>query len=262
MPIIKSPRHTARYLVARAHRKLTRFLGRGSKFIKNTYMLRICAMLFEMIRVILQGEAWVQSKRKRTLDLCLCALVLPFAAVVFTISALALCLDNARPIIFKQQRIGKNGTRFTIHKLVTLSPITAARSRYSDLLCVLGADETPQLLYDIWRGAMTTIGPRPLIPEDFQIMRELLGHQKYKEWYRAYTLCRPGWMGAFSQPSRKFKPQSPEYLYARYFFDTTYIRHASASTDLYIFFKSLTMWCANTKCLKQAWVELFCRTGD
>jgi lipopolysaccharide/colanic/teichoic acid biosynthesis glycosyltransferase len=198
-----------------------------------------------MIQFSLQGEAWIKSRRKRLLDLALLACLSPFALIIAVFAFLLSALEHgARNVFFTQERVGHQGKVFTIHKIRTMHVGTSTQvTPAGEFLNVLGADETPQLLWTIWQGHMSLIGPRPLILQDFQTMKAALGVQKYHEWRTAYTACRPGWMSMFSQKSRTFVAQSPEYLQARHYYDTYYHRHACFWVDIVTLFKSLAMWC-------------------
>lgn len=205
----------------------------------------------------LRGESWIRSKRKRLFDFCLLVIIWPPAFVIALLSTITLWAMCGNNILFRQTRIGRDGKHFTIHKLRTMPPGSNKLTCLGELLNVLGADETPQILYDIGRGVMGVIGARPLIPEDFSKMRAALGRHRYRKWYRAYTACRPGWMSAFSQPSRKYVAQAPAYLLARYRYEVWYFKHASLTVDLAIFFRSLTMWCTDMPRLLRA-ISSFC----
>ena len=206
----------------------------------------------------LRGENWIRSKRKRAFDFCLLAIIWVPAACIALFSALAIWTIYGGPILFRQKRIGRDGKIFTIHKFRTTPVGSQELTCLGELLNVLGADETPQILYDIGRGVMGVIGARPLIPQDFPKMRAILGRHRYRKWYRAYTACRPGWMSAFSQPSRTYIAQSPAYLMARYRYEVWYFKHASPRVDLAIFFRSLTMWCTDMPRLVRA-IYSFCK---
>lgn len=198
-----------------------------------------------MLSFTLTGEAWITSHRKRIFDLCALAVLTPFAAIIAAFACLLSALEHGwKYVFFTQQRIGQHGSLFNIHKIRTMHVGTAKDlTRSGELLNVLGADETPQLLYTIWSGNMTLIGPRPLIPQDFPRMRLVLGKRKYRQWYRAYIACRPGWMSMFSRTSRTYIAQSPAYFRARHYYDTYYHRHACFTLDVMTLTKSLTMWC-------------------
>ena len=91
--------------------------------------------------------------------------------------ALAVCikLDSPGPVFFRQERVGRGGKMFRIHKFRTM--VTDAERR--GLQITVGADarvtrvgqwlrkykldELPQLL-DVWLGHMSLVGPRPEVP--------------------------------------------------------------------------------------------------
>lgn len=212
-----------------------------------------------------KGKVWILSKQKRISDFVLAIIVFPFAFLITIATILGHVLTKEKIVIFKQERIGKNGRIFNLYKFrisyadssETQDPSQIKYTRFGKLMSVLGSDETPQLLYNVWIGNMTIIGPRPLVPGDFFIMQKVLTQKEYNQWYYAYILCRPAWMGAFSQRSRLYKSQSLEYLRARHKWDCWYLKNASLSVDIKIFFRSLAMWCTDPKDLLKATMACF-----
>lgn len=180
---------------------------------------------------------------------------MPFAFCIAVLSVAGLWWRHGRRTIMTQERVGRNGELFVIHKLRTMAH-DRYLTRLGGVVAVLGADETPQLLYTIWSGKMALIGPRPLILQDFSKMMAVLSPEEYSEWYTAYTSCRPGWMGAFSRQSRLYVAQSREYLRARYHWDTYYLKNACFTLDIIILAKSLTMWCTPPRRLWNALKKL------
>ena len=108
-------------------------------------------------------------RAKRALDLALLLPVLPAWAIVTGTLAGIVALIDGRPIFFTQPRCGRGGTRFRVWKLRTMTtePDEAQRrpTRLGRFLRDRGLDELPQL-YNVLRGDMSLVGPRPLTPAD------------------------------------------------------------------------------------------------
>jgi lipopolysaccharide/colanic/teichoic acid biosynthesis glycosyltransferase len=114
----------------------------------------------------------------RFFDAICAAVGLLCLAPVFAWLALWIVLDDGRPVFFSQTRVGRNGTRFRIWKFRTMragsegSVITAAGddrvTRIGATLRRLKLDELPQL-FNVLKGEMALVGPRPEIPEHVQV---------------------------------------------------------------------------------------------
>lgn len=105
----------------------------------------------------------------RALDLALLVPTLPFfTAITAFLAGLVWALDG-RPIFFRQPRVGLKGRPFLILKLRTMTtePDVSARrvTRIGKFLRQRGLDELPQL-FNVLRGEMRLVGPRPLEPQD------------------------------------------------------------------------------------------------
>lgn len=112
---------------------------------------------------------------KRLFDLLLAALGLLLLAPLLLAVALWIKLDSRGPVLFRQERVGRFGRPFLIHKFRTmrveapaLGPqITvgadARITRAGRFLRASKLDELPQL-WDVLRGAMSLVGPRPEVP--------------------------------------------------------------------------------------------------
>ena len=112
---------------------------------------------------------------KRIFDLVSAALGLLLLAPLLLVIALWIRLDSPGPVFFRQQRIGRFGVPFRIHKFRTmvagapaLGPaITvgadARITRAGRRLRVARLDELPQLI-DVLQGTMSLVGPRPELP--------------------------------------------------------------------------------------------------
>jgi lipopolysaccharide/colanic/teichoic acid biosynthesis glycosyltransferase len=178
---------------------------------------------------------------KRIIDLVmsfiLCILLLPFICLV----ALAIKLDSRGPVIFKQERVGYQGKLFNLYKFRTmfadtdplgLSPRCLQDKRITwvgRFLRKYAIDEWPQF-YNILKGDMSVVGPRP------QLLNELLAFRdEYPHLYRKRLTVRPGltcsW--AITRGKLKIKP-SLEMLEE----DCRYVDKASLREDIKIFFRT------------------------
>lgn len=113
---------------------------------------------------------------KRCLDLLLAAAALTLLAPLLLLAALLLKLTGEHQIFFLQNRVGQNGRIFSVIKFITMrkgsNQLDGAvnKSRILPLgrvLRITKIDELPQL-FNVLRGDMSIIGPRPLTVESFQ----------------------------------------------------------------------------------------------
>lgn len=110
---------------------------------------------------------------KRIFDLLILIPLLPLAICLFVVLSLLVYLFLGRPIIFTQQRPGKNSNPFILYKFRTMknnssdegSEDDALRlTRFGKLLRRSSLDELPEL-WNVIRGDMSVVGPRPLLME-------------------------------------------------------------------------------------------------
>ena len=110
---------------------------------------------------------------KRLFDLIASALGLLLLSPLLFGLALWIRLDSPGPVFFRQERVGRGGRPFRIHKFRTMVhgaaglPLTvgadARITRAGRVLRRTRLDELPQLL-DVLRGEMSLVGPRPEVP--------------------------------------------------------------------------------------------------
>ncbi|MGF1883273.1 sugar transferase [Vibrio splendidus] len=112
---------------------------------------------------------------KRTFDLVSCIVGLVLLAPLFIIVAIWIKLDSSGPIFFRQERVGKNGEVFRIHKFRTMRSDSENKGRLTigkdsrittsgQFLRKSKVDELPQLI-DVVLGKMSLVGPRPEVQE-------------------------------------------------------------------------------------------------
>jgi lipopolysaccharide/colanic/teichoic acid biosynthesis glycosyltransferase len=113
---------------------------------------------------------------KRAFDVFCSAVGLVVLAPVFMVVAALIRVDSPGPVFFRQERVGRFGRIFRIHKFRTMrhrphgdgpSITVGGDSRVTPLGVVLRRyklDELPQLI-DVFKGSMSLVGPRPEVPE-------------------------------------------------------------------------------------------------
>jgi exopolysaccharide biosynthesis polyprenyl glycosylphosphotransferase len=142
---------------------------------------------------------------KRMLDVAVSALLLLLGLPVVPLIALAIKITSGGNVLFRQTRCGLNGRSFTLYKFRTM--VEGAEERRRELLHLnemngpvfklradprvtslgrflrrFSLDELPQL-WNVLRGDMSLVGPRPPIPEEVA---------KYERWQRRRLAMKPG----------------------------------------------------------------------
>lgn len=120
---------------------------------------------------------------KRIFDAFFGVLLLICLSPLMLVLAIWIKLDSKGPVLFKQERVGRNGKRFTIYKFRSMSddaPHQMATSEFDTVLSYISRsgrlmrktslDELPQLV-NVVKGEMSFIGPRPLIPKEEKVLR-------------------------------------------------------------------------------------------
>ncbi|MFE0461613.1 exopolysaccharide biosynthesis polyprenyl glycosylphosphotransferase [Kitasatospora sp. NPDC058965] len=131
---------------------------------------------------------------KRLTDIAAAALALLLASPLLGACALAVRLDTGRGVLFRQQRTGLDGRVFTVLKFRTLRPANEHESathwnisqdhrmsRIGHLMRRSSLDELPQL-WNVLRGDMTLVGPRPERP--YFVMRFGQAYPEYADRHR------------------------------------------------------------------------------
>lgn len=170
-------------------------------------------------------------------------------AVFFPVSlliALAIKLEDGGPVFFVQDRVGKDCRVFPAFKfrsmIVDAERLTGAvqatandprMTRVGRILRATAFDELPQL-WNIWRGDMSVVGPRPLRPGESDttgdgahlLLSEIPG---YRERHRV----RPGLTGIAQIYAARDLPRTGKFRY-----DLLYLRKASLWLDLRLILQS------------------------
>lgn len=136
---------------------------------------------------------------KRGIDFLLSLLGIIILSPVFLILCIAIKLDSKGPIIFQQKRVGKEKTHFNIYKFRTMRTDTPKEmpthllenpdyfiTKVGKFLRKTSLDELPQL-FNILKGNMAVIGPRPALWNQYDLIAE-------RDKYQANDI-RPGLTG-------------------------------------------------------------------
>jgi lipopolysaccharide/colanic/teichoic acid biosynthesis glycosyltransferase len=119
----------------------------------------------------------VYDLTKRVVDLVVSAIALVVLSPVLAVVALLVRIKVGTPVLFRQPRPGRGGKLFTNYKFRTMRPAasgdtgvgavatdTARLTPFGRTLRSTSLDELPELA-NVFRGDMSIVGPRPLLPE-------------------------------------------------------------------------------------------------
>jgi lipopolysaccharide/colanic/teichoic acid biosynthesis glycosyltransferase len=172
----------------------------------------------------------------RAADVALAGLGLVVTSPLLVAAGLAVKLEDGGPVLFRQKRVGKNGKDFELLKLRSMV-VDAERTgaghavdrgdrritRVGRLLRRTSIDELPQL-WNIVRGDMSVIGPRPTLR--YQV-------ERYSERQRRRLDVRPGLTGWAQIHGRATLPWAE-----RIELDVWYVEHRSPRVDLRILLRT------------------------
>jgi lipopolysaccharide/colanic/teichoic acid biosynthesis glycosyltransferase len=193
-----------------------------------------------------QGDP-ANSRLKRLIDVVGSLMTMALAAPLFPILALLIRLDSPGPVLFIQERAGKDGRPFRIYKLRSMvdgademlaalvdldhlsPPVVKLRddprvTRVGRFLRRTSLDELPQLI-NVLRGEMSLVGPRP---EEMRIVR------LYNDWHRQRLAVKPGITGPMQVSGR-----ADLDFDRRVQLELDYIRDYSVIEDLRILLRTL-----------------------
>jgi lipopolysaccharide/colanic/teichoic acid biosynthesis glycosyltransferase len=168
----------------------------------------------------------------RAADVAIAGSALVLASPFLALAAIAAKLEDGGPVLYRQTRVGKDGADFELLKLRTMvvgaETMGAGLSvnqgdpritRTGRLLRKLSLDELPQL-WNVVRGEMSVIGPRPTLR--YQV-------EQYNERQRHRLDVRPGITGWAQVNGRAALPWAD-----RIELDVWYVEHRSPQLDLRI----------------------------
>jgi exopolysaccharide biosynthesis polyprenyl glycosylphosphotransferase len=186
----------------------------STRIVPDMFQMRLSHMQVEqiagvpMIGVREVSISGLNQLIKRTIDVSVTGLALVLSAPLACLLTLMIKMESPGPILFKQQRVGKNGHLFTIYKFRSMvdgaddqkdallylneadGPLFKIKNdprltRVGKLMRRLSLDELPQL-YNVLTGDMSLIGPRPPVPAEVE---------QYQEWHKRRLEVAPGMTG-------------------------------------------------------------------
>lgn len=172
---------------------------------------------------------------KRTLDVAIAAVLLTIASPLLLLVALAVRTNLGSPVLFRQRRPGLHGRPFTMVKFRTMRDAVDRDGRplpdadrltpFGTLLRSTSLDELPEL-WNVLRGDMSLVGPRPLLMEYLD--------RYTPEQARRHEL-RPGVTGWAQVHGRNALSWEE-----RFRLDVWYVEHQSLMLDLQILVRTCT----------------------
>jgi exopolysaccharide biosynthesis polyprenyl glycosylphosphotransferase len=197
----------------------------------------------------LEAPTFGGAKRvlKRAIDIVGALVLLLALTMPLLLISLAIFIEDRRPVFFRQERVGKDSTRFRIWKfrsmrvgahdeIATLmalnesdGPLFKLRSdprvtKVGNVLRKYSLDELPQL-FNVLTGSMSLVGPRPPLPTEVDV---------YDDHVHRRLLVKPGMTGLWQVSGRADLPWEESVR-----LDLYYVENWSVALDLQILWKTL-----------------------
>jgi exopolysaccharide biosynthesis polyprenyl glycosylphosphotransferase len=241
------------------HRKIMSIMtlcerkGIRARIVPDMFQMRISHMQIEefggvpMIGIREVGIRGLSHLIKRGIDIVLAAFGLVITSPLLGLVALMIKLESPGPVLFAQERVGKNGQLFTLYKFRSMVVDAEAQKKELEALNEadgplfkikndprltrlgkwirrLSVDELPQL-YNVLMGDMSVVGPRPPLPTEVE---------QYHEWHKRRLEVAPGLTG-LSQVSGRSELTFDETA----LLDIYYIENWSPALDTKIFLQTI-----------------------
>ena len=241
------------------HDKIMMIMGRcerlnmRTRIVPDLFQMRLSHMEVEeiagvpMIGIKEVGISGFSQFIKRMVDIVIAGVGLFLFAPLMGLLALMIKLESPGPVLFQQERVGKNGRIFIINKFRSMvdgadyqkealqafneanGPLFKIRNdprmtRLGKLMRRLSVDELPQL-YNILVGDMSLVGPRPPVPSEVE---------QYTDWHKRRLEIAPGLTG-LSQVSGRSELSFDEMA----LLDIYYIENWSPALDTKILLQTI-----------------------
>lgn len=168
----------------------------------------------------------IKALWERLLASVIFVLVLPWLALV----PLAIWLDDGRPLLFVQPRVGRGGRVYRLFKWRSMDD-KGNITRVGKIIRKTKLDELPQLI-NVLRGEMSLVGPRPELP------RFVDEFQAANAYYHLRHMVRPGLTG---WAQIMFPDARAEDAMTKLAYDLYYVKHFSLISDMVIMAETFKM---------------------
>ncbi len=215
----------------------------------------ICEQLSGKVPVQHIGDQWLASsegfhmlsreyvqKIKRLMDIMVSGALLLFTAPLLVLAALAIILESRGPVFYTQQRLGRGYQPFKVVKLRSMRADAEALgaqwavrrdprvTRVGRWIRLFRIDEIPQL-WNVFKGDMSLIGPRPERPEFVEMLESQI------PYYSVRHVIRPGLTG-WAQVNYPYGASLEDALH-KLEYDLYYIKNMSIALDLKILLRTI-----------------------
>jgi exopolysaccharide biosynthesis polyprenyl glycosylphosphotransferase len=214
---------------------------RAGSFVERTFFRvpveQISGVRFFQINC--SGNSAISHSAKRTVDMVGATVGMLLTAPLVAAAAILIRLGSPGPVLYSQTRVGRFGQSFKIWKLRSMrmgaerdgvqwaSKNDGRVTRIGRILRLTRLDEVPQF-YNVLRGEMSIIGPRPERPED--LAKEI-------PFYKHRHILRPGITG-WAQINYPYGASKDDAL-NKLEYDLYYIKHASILLDLQVLLRTI-----------------------
>jgi sugar transferase (PEP-CTERM system associated) len=188
-------------------------------------------------------QSWLRNVVKRCFDICVVTMMLPIALPIMAAMAVLISLDGGAPIIYRQERVGRHGQKFTLLKFRSMTKDAEKDGRPSwasvndSRITAVGRfmrhtriDELPQLI-NVLRGEMSFVGPRPERPAFVGTLAEKI------PFYAVRHSVKPGLTG-WAQVRYTYGGNLEESV-KKLEYDLFYVKNHSLLLDLLILIKTV-----------------------
>ena len=188
-------------------------------------------------------QSFVRTFMKRTFDLVCSLLILLMAFPLMLAAAIAVRLEDRGPVFYSQERVGKDGKTFYVHKFRSMradaekggKPQWAAQNdprvtRVGNFMRKTRIDELPQIL-NVFKGEMSFVGPRPERPYFVEQLIEVV------PYYNVRHSVKPGITG-WAQVRYGYGSSAEDAL-QKLQYDLYYVKNNSLFLDVLILINTL-----------------------